>query len=94
VPAAEVISLYCLRVLFANSCALIAFASTIFGEFKQIVAFVLSVGFGVPLLIVTYANFDQMLLLPLLPLVAALLLKAGRGGTLGVLGYSVGFSII
>lgn len=79
VPTAEVISLYCLLVLFANCCALIAFASTVFGEFKQIVAFVLFAGFGVPLLIVTYGNFDQMLLLPLLPLVAALALKAGRG---------------
>jgi len=90
VPAAEVISLYCLLVLFATSCALIAFASTVFGQFKQIVAFVLFAGFGVPLLIVTYANFDQMLLLPLLPLVAALASKAGRGESLISSGVAIG----
>lgn len=80
--AAEVISLYCLLVLFANCSALIAFAVTVFGEFRSAVCFTLFAGFGVPLLVVTYANFDQMLLLPLLPLVAALAVKAGRGENL------------
>jgi hypothetical protein len=79
VTPAEVISLYCLLVLFANSCALTAFAATIFEEFWQITAFVLFAGFGIPLLIVTYANLDQMLLLPMLPLLGAMALKAGRG---------------
>jgi hypothetical protein len=79
VSAAEVISLYCLLVLFANSCALIAFACTIFRTSRPIIAFSLFAGFGVPMLIVTYANFDQMLILPFLPLVAALAVKAGRG---------------
>jgi hypothetical protein len=79
VTAAEVISLYCLLVLFAHSCALVAFGRTIFGDLPRTLAFTLLAGFAVPLLIVTYANLDQMLILPFLPLLAALACKVGRG---------------
>jgi hypothetical protein len=92
VSAAEVISLYCLLVLFANSCALMAFAATIFGAFSRIAAFSLLAGFGVPLLIVTYANFDQMLLLPFVPIVAALAAKVGRGD--GIIGIGVAIGLL
>jgi hypothetical protein len=90
VSTAEVISLYCLLVLFANSAALVAFASSVFAESEKVISLVLFAGFAVPLLIVTYANFDQMLLLALLPPIAALATRIARGENIPGSGLAIG----
>jgi hypothetical protein len=83
VRADEVASLYCIVILFANACALIAFASTLFKRVESSVAYLLIAGVGIPAFIISYANFDQLLLLPILPLTAVIAFRAARGGFLG-----------
>jgi hypothetical protein len=93
VQADEVLSLFCLLVLFANCSALIAFARTAFEELRPTVSFVLIAGFAAPALIIYFSNLDQLLLLPCLPLVAAIALKAGRGNSLVGSGLALGVLI-
>ena len=94
-------TLFCLLVLFANVSALIAFARTIFGDAKPAACLALLAGLGWPANIVFAGNFDQLLLLPLLPLIAALALRAGSGVSLwsasiliGILGAAALFAYI
>jgi hypothetical protein len=75
IKADQVMTLFCLFVLFANVCALIAFARTIFGRTDLAACLALLAGSGWPANIVFAGNFDQLLLLPLLPLIAALALR-------------------
>jgi hypothetical protein len=77
IKADQVMTLFCLLVLFANVGALIAFARTIFGRADLAACLALLAGLGWPANIVFAGNFDQLLLLPLLPLIAALALRAG-----------------
>jgi hypothetical protein len=76
IKADQVMTLFCLLVLFANVGALIAFARTIFGRAGLAACLALLAGLGWPANIVFAGNFDQLLLLPLLPLIAALALRA------------------
>lgn len=75
----EVTALYCLLVLFANGCALIAFAQTVFKKRGVIAIFLLLSGVAAPALILFFANLDQLLLLPLIPITAAIAIRAGSG---------------
>lgn len=79
VKADQAMALFCLLALFANVSALIAFARTIFGRAEPAACLALLAGLGWPANIVFAGNFDQLLLLPLLPLIAALALRAGAG---------------
>jgi hypothetical protein len=79
VRTAQAITLFCLVVLFANVSALIAFARTVFGRAEPAACLALLAGLGWPANIIFSGNFDQLLLLPLLPLIAALALRAGSG---------------
>jgi hypothetical protein len=76
VKADQVMTLFCLLVLFANVGALIAFARTIFERADLAACLAVLAGLGWPANIVFAGNFDQLLLLPLLPLIAALALRA------------------
>jgi hypothetical protein len=58
VQADEVLSPFCLLVLFANCSALIAFARTAFEELRLTVSFVLIAGFVAPALIIYFSNLD------------------------------------
>jgi hypothetical protein len=82
VRADEVVSLYCILILFANICALIAFASTLFKRTASVVAYVLIAGVAIPAFIISYANLDQLLLLPILPLTAAVAFRSAKGAIL------------
>jgi hypothetical protein len=74
----QVVVLFCLCLLFANAVALIAFAGTAFGRVgPAMIGLVLLAGLGWPADIVATGNFDHLLLLPLMPSVAALALIAG-----------------
>jgi hypothetical protein len=79
VKADQAITLYCLLLLFANTSALIAFALTAFERIGPALCLGTLAGLGWPADIVFAGNFDQLLLLPLLPLIAAFALQAGRG---------------
>jgi hypothetical protein len=79
VKADQAMTLFCLMVLFANVSALIAFARTAFGRAEPAACLALLAGLGWPANIVFAGNFDQLLLLPLLPLIAALALRTGSG---------------
>ncbi|KRR14229.1 hypothetical protein [Bradyrhizobium valentinum] len=70
---------FCLLLLFANTSALIGFARSSFGRTEAALGLALLAGLGWPANIVFAGNFDQLLLLPLLPLIAALALRAGGG---------------
>jgi hypothetical protein len=102
VKADQLMTLFCLLVLFANVTALIAFARTIFGraEYPAASLAVLS-GLGWPANIIFAGNFDQLLLLPLLPLIAAFALRANAvarawsaGILIGILGAAAVFAYI
>jgi hypothetical protein len=92
IKADQVMTLFCLLVLFANVGALIAFARTILGRTDLAACLALLAGLGWPANIVFAGNFDQLLLLPLLPLVATLALRAvgsklwSAGILIGILG--------
>jgi hypothetical protein len=79
VRAAQAMTLFCLLALFANVSALIAFARTVFGRAEPAACLALLAGLGWPANMIFSGNFDQLLLLPLLPLAAALALRAGGG---------------
>jgi hypothetical protein len=79
VKADQAMAPYCLLLLFANTSALIGFARSSFGRTEAALSLALLAGLGWPANIVFAGNFDQLLLLPLLPLVAALALRAGGG---------------
>lgn len=70
----EVMSLYCMLVIFANATALVAFARSTLSRYLQTVFLVLA-GL-VPAIVVYFANFDQMLLLPFLPLIATFAIRS------------------
>lgn len=90
--ADQAMTLFCLLVLFANVSALIAFARTAFGRAEPAACLALLAGLGWPANIVLAGNFDQLLLLPLLPLIAALALRAGGG--IGLWGGSILIGIL
>ena len=69
----------CLLLLFANTSALLCFARGAFARADAALAFTVLAGLGWPANIVFAGNFDQLLLLPLLPVIAALALRAGNG---------------
>jgi hypothetical protein len=101
VKADQAMALFCLLALFANVSALIAFARTIFGRAEPAACLALLAGLGWPANIVFAGNFDQLLLLPLLPLIAALALRAGAGVRLwsasvviGILGAAALFAYV
>jgi hypothetical protein len=101
VKADQAMTLFCLLVLFANVGALIAFARTIFGRAEPAACLALLAGLGWPANIVFAGNFDQLLLLPLLPLIASLALRAGSGSGLwsasiliGILGAAALFAYV
>ncbi|MEH2470455.1 hypothetical protein V1281_000300 [Nitrobacteraceae bacterium AZCC 2161] len=79
VAADQAMALFCLLLLFANVCALIGFARTVFGCARPALCLAVLAGLGWPANIVFAGNFDQLLLLPLLPLIAALAFRAGAG---------------
>ena len=79
VKADQAMAPFCLLLLFANTSALIGFARSSFGRTEAALGLALLAGLGWPANIVFAGNFDQLLLLPLLPLVAALALRAGGG---------------
>ncbi|MEH2483584.1 hypothetical protein V1282_006941 [Nitrobacteraceae bacterium AZCC 2146] len=79
VKADQAMTSFCLLLLFANTSALISFARTNFGRTEAVLGMAVLAGLGWPANIVFAGNFDQLLLLPLLPLIAALALRAGSG---------------
>lgn len=79
VKADQAMAPLCLLLLFANTSALIGFARNSFGRAEAALGLALLAGLGWPANIVFAGNFDQLLLLPLLPLIAALALRAGGG---------------
>jgi hypothetical protein len=79
VKADQAMAPFCLLLLFANTSALIGFARSSFGRTEAALGLALLAGLGWPANIVFAGNFDQLLLLPLLPLIAALALRAGGG---------------
>jgi hypothetical protein len=81
--ADEVVSLYSAVIVFANACALTAFASVVFKRADLIAAYVILAGIAVPGFIISYANLDQLLVLPLLTLTAAIAASAGHRSKLG-----------
>jgi hypothetical protein len=96
----QVATLFCLLVFFANVTALIAFARTIFGRADLAACLALLAGLGWPANIVFAGNFDQLLILPLLPLIAALALRTAGSRLwsasilIGVLGAAALFAYV
>jgi hypothetical protein len=82
VQADELLTLYSLIVLFANACALSAFAGTMFDRTRPATNFLLISGYAMPALILYFANLDQLLLLPLLPLIATIAVKSATDGNM------------
>jgi hypothetical protein len=82
--------IFCIIVVFANASALIAFAQTLFGKETMIAALVLLAGFTIPAIIIHYGNFDQLLLLPMLPVIAALAFRAGNDFNLTTISFLIG----
>jgi hypothetical protein len=78
----QTMTLFCLLVLFANTSALIAFGRTVFKRAEPAACLALLAGLGWPANIVFAGNFDQLLLLPLLPVIAALAVRAGSSSGL------------
>ena len=100
IKADQLMTLFCLLVLFANVGALIAFAGTIFGRAGLAACLALLAGLGWPANIVFAGNFDQLLLLPLLPLIAALALRScesrlwSAGILIGILGAAAVYAYV
>jgi hypothetical protein len=82
VQADEMLTLYSLIVLFANACALSAFAGTMFDRTRPATNFLLISGYVMPALVLYFANLDQLLLLPLLPLIATIAVKSATDGNM------------
>jgi hypothetical protein len=82
VQADQMMTLYSLLVLFANACALSAFAGTLFDRTRPATSFLLISGYAMPALVLYFANLDQLLLLPLLPLIATIAVKSATDGTM------------
>lgn len=91
--ADEAVGPFCFIVLFAYSSALAAFAKTVLKTTNAALLIVMIAGFGCPALVMYFANFDQLLLLPMPPLMAAIALRSsetetsalGNGAILGLL---------
>jgi MFS family permease len=83
--------IFCIIVVFANASALAAFAQTLFGKTTMTAALVLLAGFAIPAIIIHYGNFDQLLLLPILPVIAALAFRAGNDFNLTTTSFLIGF---
>jgi hypothetical protein len=81
---------FCIIVVFANASALAAFAQTLFGKATLAAALVLLAGFAIPAIIIHYGNFDQLLLLPMLPVIAALAFRAGNDFNLTTTSFLIG----
>lgn len=81
--ADEVVALYCASIVFANACALAAFASVMFKRADLIVAYLLLAGIAMPALIIACANLDQLLVLPILAAMAAIAVNSLRQSMLG-----------
>jgi hypothetical protein len=79
VKADQTMTLFCMLLLFAHTGALIGFARTLFGRTEAVLAVVVLAGLGWPANVVFAGNFDQLLLMPLLPLIATLAFRAGSG---------------
>ncbi|MBI5132529.1 MAG: hypothetical protein HZA66_24070 [Rhodopseudomonas palustris] len=79
VKADQTMALYCLLLLFAFAGALVAFGMTVFRHTLAILYLLVLAEFGWTANIVFAGNFDQLLLLPFLPLIASLALRAGSG---------------
>jgi hypothetical protein len=75
VQADQMLSLYALLVLFANACALGTFAGILFDRTRPATNFLLISGYAIPAVVLYAANLDQLLLLPVLPLIAAVAIK-------------------
>jgi len=82
--------IFCIIVVFANASALAAFAQTLFGKATMTAALVLLAGFAIPAIIIHYGNFDQLLLLPMLPVIAALAFRAGNDFNLTTTSFLIG----
>jgi hypothetical protein len=79
VTADQTMALYCLLLLFANGAALAAFALTVFESTELALCLMVLAGLGWPANIIFAGNLDQLLLLPLLPVTAAISCRAGSG---------------
>jgi hypothetical protein len=88
--ADQSMALFCIIVVFANASALISFALTLFGEARAAAALLLMVGFATPAIVIHYGNFDQLLLLPLLPVIATLGFRAGNNINLPTTSFLIG----
>ena len=82
--------IFCIIVVFANASALVAFAQTLFGKAAMTAALVLLAGFAIPAIIIHYGNFDQLLLLPMLPVIAALAFRASNDFNLTTTSFLIG----
>jgi hypothetical protein len=82
--------IFCIIVVFANASALAAFAQTLFGKAAMTAALVLLAGFAIPAIIIHYGNFDQLLLLPMLPVIATLAFRAGNDFNLTTTSFLIG----
>jgi hypothetical protein len=82
--------IFCIIVVFTNASALAAFAQTLFGKAAMTAALVLLAGFAIPAIIIHYGNFDQLLLLPMLPVIAALAFRAGNDFNLTTTSFLIG----
>jgi hypothetical protein len=81
VQADQMLTLYSLLVLFANACALSVFAGTVYDQARPARNFLLISGYLMPALVLYFANLDQLLLIPMLPLIAAMAVKLGMNQT-------------
>src|ERR1700737_5641490 len=70
---------------------LAAFTQTFFGKAAMTAALVLLAGFAIPAIIIHYGNFDQLLLLPMLPVIAALAFRASNDFNLTTTSFLIGF---
>jgi hypothetical protein len=75
VQADQTLTLYALLVLFANACALGTFAGTLFDRIRPATNFLLISGYAMPATVLYSANLDQLLLFPVLPLIAVVAIK-------------------
>jgi hypothetical protein len=82
--------IFCIIVVFANASALATFAQTLFGKAAMTAALVLLAGFAIPAIIIHYGNFDQLLLLPMLPVIAALAFRASNDFNLTTTSFLIG----
>ena len=88
--ADQSMALFCIIVVFANASALIAFALTLFGDARAAAALLLLAGFATPAIVLHYGNFDQLLLLTLLPVTATLGFRAGNNINLRTTSFLIG----